>query len=360
MHGVRISVAARSDVGRVRKNNEDSFTVTDLDSGTHLETGQGSLDLDLGERGVLLAVSDGMGGHQAGEVASALVVESLRTSLQAAEAGESIEQKISAAVRRANTDVVQAARTTQKQGMGATLTAVFVHATEAYVAEVGDSRAYLVRSGRLRQITRDQSMVQLMVEKGILSAEDAKHSSHKSVILQALGLADEVRVAIGRLRCRRGDRLLICCDGLSNALSDDDLKDLLSGNDPKTACDRMIALANERGGEDNLTAIVAHFDGAGLEPADPAETAEAVEVLQAFEPELGSTRGASAPAQQAPPAAAAPPPAKAEPAPPEKALSGRPPEAALPTPSPKGKRGWLLPIVLLGLALIVVLYLFSR
>ena len=252
---IRLTVAGRSDVGMVRANNEDAFSVTDLATGTSFETRDGAASIDVRDKGVLLALSDGMGGHQAGEVASALVLDSLKMAMQAG-ADDSIEAKIEAAVRRANADVARAARSGDKGGMGATLTAVFVSGADAFVAEVGDSRAYLLRAGRLRQITRDQSLVQMMVDKGLLSKEDARVSPHKNVILQAMGLSDDVRVAIARLRLRRGNRLLLCSDGLSNALSDDELRDILGSDDPAAACRRLISAGNEHGGEDNLTAMV--------------------------------------------------------------------------------------------------------
>jgi serine/threonine protein phosphatase PrpC len=275
---VRLTVAARSDVGRVRTNNEDAFNITDLATGTSLGAGA----VDVRDKGVLLALSDGMGGHQAGEVASALVLESLKAAMQTT-ASNSIEAKIDAAVRRANADVARAARTDNRAGMGATLTAVFIGGVDAYVAEVGDSRAYLLRAGRLRQITRDQSLVQMMVDKGLLSQEDARLSPHKNVILQAMGLAEDVRVAIARLHLRRGDRLLLCSDGLSNMLSDDQLRDILGSGDAGTACERLIDRGNEQGGEDNLTAIVAELDGEGLERPRAAESVTATfEVIKDF------------------------------------------------------------------------------
>jgi serine/threonine protein phosphatase PrpC len=274
----------------VRANNEDAFSVTDLATGTSFETRDGAAAIDVREKGVLLALSDGMGGHQAGEVASALVLDSLKMAMQAS-ASDSIEAKIEAAVRRANAEVARAARTGDKGGMGATLTAVFVAGADAFVAEVGDSRAYLLRTGRLRQITRDQSLVQMMVDRGLLSKEDARVSPHKNVILQAMGLSDDVRVAIARLRLRRGDRLLLCSDGLSNSLSDDELREILKSDDPAAACRRLIASGNEHGGEDNLTAIVAELEGDGLDPPRPAESVTATfEVIKEFvEPDDRST-----------------------------------------------------------------------
>ncbi len=299
-------VAARTDVGKVRTTNEDALAVKDLASGDQIDAATTSA-LDVQERGVLLAVSDGMGGHQAGEVASALVLESLQTAMQQASLQPGtkgrIHEQLEEAVLRANSTVLTAARAENRRGMGATLTAVFVRGREAYIAEVGDSRGYLLRNGRLRQITRDQSLVQLMVDHGVMSAEEAKHSASKNVILQAMGLAADVRVAIARLELRRGDRILLCSDGVTNEIPDDDLKEILIGSEPRAACDSMIATANERGGRDNQTAIVADLTGDGLDPPDEFETVTSTyEVLQAFE---GSIGGPPSPAPAAGPVPAA-------------------------------------------------------
>lgn len=276
-------VSALTDVGLARKTNEDAFAVTDLATGQAIEVIGGDRVIDVLERGVLLALSDGMGGHQAGEVASALVLESLQAAMRDDDKG-SIHGQLEEAVLRANRTVLTAAKESRRHGMGATLTAVFVRGMEAYIAEVGDSRGYLLRKGRLRQITRDQSLVQLLVDQGVLSAEEARNSPSKNVILQAVGLSEDVRVAIARLELRRGDRFLLCSDGVSNAIDDDELRDILTGSDPRVACETMIALANQRGGHDNQTAIVADLSGAGIEPPDEFETVTSTyEVLRAYE-----------------------------------------------------------------------------
>lgn len=282
MDQTTLRFGAHSDVGRVRKINEDAFTVNDLDTGRTLESGRGAGELRVGGRGVLLAISDGMGGHEAGEVASAMVLESLCASLAASDAADPVEETVAAAVGRANADVIRASKTRGKHGMGATLTAVLFRPAEAYIAEVGDSRAYALRLGRLHQITRDQSLVQLLVDEGALSVEQARKSSNKNVLLQAVGHADEVQVAIGRLKLRRGDRFLLCCDGLSNALRDDELQDLLSEADPEIACHRMVDLANERGGSDNLTALVAHVGGELPQPSSSETVGKSLETLHSF------------------------------------------------------------------------------
>jgi PPM family protein phosphatase len=342
---IRLTVAGRSDIGLVRANNEDAFSVTDLATGASIDAGEGATALDVHDKGVLLAVSDGMGGHQAGEVASALVLDSLRTAMQGGEDAP-IEAHIEAAVRRANADVAHAAQVGDRGGMGATLTAVFVGGADAYVAEVGDSRAYLLRAGRLRQITRDQSLVQMMVDKGLLSKEDARVSPHKNVILQAMGLADDVRVAIARVRLRRGDRLLLCSDGLSNSVTDDELRVLLASGDPAAACDQLIDRGNEHGGEDNLTAVVALLEGDGLDPPRPAETVTATfEVIKEF----AEPNDSGAPP---PPIPNAPPPVREVPA---RELAPAPaPAPAVPAasarPRPRNARVALIAGVALALA----------
>ena len=354
MAKVTMTVAARSDVGRARTMNEDAFSVADLETGKEVTFAEGTETFDLTEHGVLLALSDGMGGHSAGEVASALVLESLRAAMTAPEGDGAIELKIEEAVKRANATVVQAAQSDGKRGMGATLTALFVHASEAYVAEVGDSRAYILRNGRLRQITRDQSLVQFMVDSGILSADEARTSNRKNVILQAMGLADDVRAAIGRLSLRRRDRFLVCSDGISNSLTDDELRLLLADNDPQTACTKMIDLANDRGGKDNLTAIVAHVNGEGLDfPQQSESVTSTFEVLQAFEAVPG-TAGGTLPIAVPRPAAAAPSPASTQAVPvPAPTVA---PQPAAPEGMSQGMR-WLLAASAVALALVAAAFL---
>ncbi len=277
-------VSAMTDVGRSRTTNEDAFSITDLASGKTLETTDTDTAIDIQERGVLLALSDGMGGAQAGEVASALVLDSLQRAM-ARDARGAIHEQLESAVQRANRNVFEEAKSENKHGMGATLTALFVRGDEAYIAEVGDSRGYLLRKGRLRQITRDQSLVQMLVDQGVMSPEEARSSPSKNVILQAMGLRRDIRVAIARLRLRRGDRFVLCSDGVSNPVSDAELQQIVTQSDPRAACQTMIALANERGGEDNQTAIVADLTGDGLPLPDEFETVtETYEVLKTFEP----------------------------------------------------------------------------
>ncbi len=271
MTDITLSFAALSDVGLSRATNEDAFLVADLSTGAHFGSTSATAKINLGQRGALLALSDGMGGHAAGEVASAVVVESLTNALQKSGSGPA-GRRLEDAVRAANSDVLSAAKAKNRRGMGATLTAVVVEDSGAYIAEVGDSRAYLLRGGQLKQLTRDQSLVQLLVDQGLMSEDEAEDSPRKNILLQAMGLGSDVQAAIGRVELRREDKLLLCSDGISNAMSDDELRGILVANEPSAACTQMIQLANERGGEDNLTAVVALVEGDSLNAPFPNET----------------------------------------------------------------------------------------
>ena len=283
MSGVKMIVSAMTDVGRARETNEDAWSIIDLASGKKIDAVREDHTVDVQERGVLLALSDGMGGAEAGEVASALVLESLEKALER-EAKGAIHEQLESAVQRANRNVFFEAKLENREGMGATLVALFIRGDEAYIAEVGDSRGYLLRKGRLRQITRDQSLVQLLVDQGVMTADEARNSPSKNVILQAMGLAKDVRVAIARLRLRRGDRFILCSDGITNPVSDPELQKILTDSEPRAACETMIALANDRGGDDNQTAIVADLTGEGLPAADEFETVtETYEVLKRYD-----------------------------------------------------------------------------
>ncbi len=282
MPGVKMIVSAMTDVGRARETNEDAFTIMDLASGKKIDAVREDHAVDVQERGVLLALSDGMGGAEAGEVASALVLESLQKALER-EAKGAIHEQLEAAVQRANRNVFFEAKLENRQGMGATLVALFIRGDEAYIAEVGDSRGYLLRKGRLRQITRDQSLVQLLVDQGVMTPDEARHSPSKNVILQAMGLAKDVRVAIARLRLRAGDRFVLCSDGITNPVSDPELQKILTDSEPRAACETMIALANDRGGDDNQTAIVADLTGDLPAPDEFETVTETYEVLKRYD-----------------------------------------------------------------------------
>jgi serine/threonine protein phosphatase PrpC len=266
---IHLAVCGQTDVGEMRRNNEDAFIVADLTGGDLLgerEVGQ----FEIKERGVLLAVSDGLGGYQAGEVASALVVESLRRSL-AAGSDRQPDALLEEATLRANREVWKAAHHPGREKMGATLTAVYVRAGVAHIAEVGDSRAYLLRGGTMRQVTRDQSYVQLLVDAGALSPEAAQSSKQRNIILQAMGAEPTLKVALGRLELRQRDGFILCSDGLTTKVNANEIRETVLGSPGMdVACARLVGLANARGGEDNITVIVASVGG-DLPPLAPRE-----------------------------------------------------------------------------------------
>lgn len=281
---VNLTVYGQTDVGRVRASNEDAFAIADL-TGGNLIAERRIARFEVGERGVLLAVSDGMGGHKAGEVASALVVESLRRAMVANPAATTTpcDALLEKAVLSANREVWEAAHVAGREGMGATATALFVHGTAAYIAEVGDSRAYLLRNGELVQVTRDQSYVQLLVDSGVMTPEQAARAPLRNVILQAMGQKPDVKVALGKLDLRQRDCFLLCSDGLSGKVTAEEMRDvILRAPRLDAACATLIDLANAHGGEDNITLIIGGVSG-DLPPLQQGESVpQTLQVLQEY------------------------------------------------------------------------------
>jgi serine/threonine protein phosphatase PrpC len=283
-----VRVAARTHVGLVRGTNEDAFVVSDLGGARAIDPAFGRID--LGGRGVLLAVSDGMGGAEGGAVASALVVETLARSLAEAPIDEAPERALHGAIERAHRAVWDESQRKGQRGhrrMGATLTAVLLRHDAAWFAEVGDSRAYLLREGRVLQLTHDQSMAQVLMDANLLAAEEVETSPLRNVILQAMGHQLEVQPAIGKVRIRERDALVLCSDGLSSVVSGEEIRDVVAGSlRLDVAAERLVRLANDRGGPDNVTVVVAGLAG-GFPQARPGERVEdTVEVVLAWEPKL--------------------------------------------------------------------------
>jgi serine/threonine protein phosphatase PrpC len=265
---VTVRVSARTDVGMIRRGNEDCFMIADLTTGNIGLTPEVSSHR-CGAMGSLLVVSDGMGGAVAGEIASDLSVNGVREEMARATTVSDVSERLRRAVEVTNRLVWQHAQENPHlAGMGATLTAVLCHGGKAFVAQVGDSRAYLVRGGRIKQLTKDQSLVQLLMDAKAIRPEQANQVPN-NVILQALGTRPEVVVAMTSVDLCSGDFMLLCSDGLSNKVSSDEMRDAVvqSGTDLVAACRRLIELANARGGEDNITALIAHFDGTSLQSA---------------------------------------------------------------------------------------------
>jgi PPM family protein phosphatase len=254
---VKLSAYGRTDVGRHRKTNEDGFVIRDLTSETTFEPAV-VVRQPVGGRGILLAVCDGIGGHQAGEVASSLALETLETEMQRLSEACPRPQLFEKAVEAVNRRVwTEASLHPKLSGMGTTLTAALICPERAVIAHVGDSRAYFARGGRAEQITKDQSIAGQLVAAGQLTEEQTKKTPFRHVLLQAVGTKERVEIALDGIDLVPGDTLLLCSDGLSGKVGIADLARYLAEDDPRGCGDALVALANERGGEDNITVVIA-------------------------------------------------------------------------------------------------------
>ncbi|MEW6724881.1 MAG: Stp1/IreP family PP2C-type Ser/Thr phosphatase [Bacillota bacterium] len=233
-------VAARTDVGRVREVNEDTYCCRDL---------PGAL---------LVAVADGIGGHRAGAVASQLAVDEVcRAVAGAYSPGVDAAGLLPDAVKQANRAILQAAGADGEcESMGTTLTVALVQGNSICIAHVGDSRAYLIQGDEVSQLTHDHSLVGELYRNGSLTEAEAMSHPHKHILFRALGADEMAEVDLLRVAWAPGDFLVLCSDGLSNLVEASELRAIISRYPPHQAVDRLVALANERGGQDNITVIV--------------------------------------------------------------------------------------------------------
>lgn len=251
---VRTLVAAKTDLGRVRENNEDKFEFYIPDG-----------DDALARRGHIYLVCDGMGGHSAGQIASELACKTFIEVYLNHPASEPMAAGM-AAVHAANRFVLDVGRAIiQRKGMGTTLSALLLVQDKALVVQVGDSRVYRLRDGVLDQITTDQTWVEDVVAKGLLDREAAEQHEYRHMILQAIGGDNALEPQVHELELRVGDTFLLCSDGLTNHLSNDQIHEELSANGPSEACWRMVNQALAAGGSDNCTTLIVRVEG--LEPA---------------------------------------------------------------------------------------------
>jgi len=243
---MRIEVGATTDVGKVREGNEDSYLV----------------------RPPLYAVADGMGGALGGEVASTLAIEALE---------EASTEALSERVRRANAAVFERSSSdAEVSGMGTTLTVAEVEGDELHLAHVGDSRAYLLRAGDLRQLTEDHTLVGRMVQAGEITREEADTHPHRNVLVRVVGTEPEVTVDEASVALIDGDRVLLCTDGLTGMLAEDQIRAILEAEpDVNRAAERLVRAANRAGGVDNITAVVLGVEDAGGADAPTASAARA-------------------------------------------------------------------------------------
>jgi len=263
---LKISAHGVSDVGMRRDHNEDSFLV----------------DLDLG----LFVVADGMGGHAGGEHASRLAVETIQREVRTArestggafERPSGIEDSplpdvMRQAVEAACAAIFDAAQTdTELVGMGTTVTAALMDGNHAFVAHVGDSRCYLLREGKIYQVSEDHSLVNEQIKAGAISPEEARNSRFKNIITRSVGFERTVAVDLMGIELQLADKFVVCCDGLSNLVEDAEILAIADGPSLVESSERLVALANERGGDDNITVIVVRVDPPQPPSAEDAET----------------------------------------------------------------------------------------
>jgi len=247
MRGMIFRVAIATDVGLRRTQNEDQH-------GSWIPSSSDELE----RRGTLVVVADGMGGSQAGEVASRVAVETVVKCYRAAP-GEDPAADLRWAVEEANRTIHELGRTSfDLGGMGTTLTALVVRGTEAFVAHVGDSRAYRVSQGSISQLTQDHSLVAQLVREHALTAEQARVDPRRNVVTRSVGVGEAVEVDAFRVSTplQVGDTLILCSDGLHGQVTDLEIATLATGADLGEACQRLISAANQRGGPDNITVAI--------------------------------------------------------------------------------------------------------
>jgi protein phosphatase len=263
VNGKPIRSAALTDVGRARERNEDSYL-----AGDHV-----------------FAVADGLGGHNAGDVASRLAVEPLAALDRAVDSTprDAVADALGRAVSAANRAVYQRAQDDAKvRGMGTTLTAIAISDGSAHLAHVGDSRCYLIRGGEMSQLSSDHTLVARMVAEGKLTPEQAETHPQRSILTRALGAEPEVDIDTLELQLLTGDRILLCSDGLSSVVGEEHiLATLADSKDLSEACRRLVEAANQRGGPDNITVVVVEVTGA---VARAAGTTTAPPALRKAEP----------------------------------------------------------------------------
>ena len=281
---IEVNAFGASDVGRVRKNNEDNFVICNL---TTAEVGltPSVRNHILGDRGSLFMVADGMGGEASGEVASQIctltvpkrLYDNLKSSGQVSETNfvlmlqESIEYANQVIHQKAQENPIY-------RGMGTTATVAALFGPYLFVAQVGDSRAYLVRNGELTQLTRDQTFLNYLKEIGVEVPADPEKDSRRSILTQAVGSTESLHVKVTYTKVYQGDNLLLCSDGLYNMVPATDILASVWGTESLAKkCQSLIDQANAKGGSDNITVVMGEFSGAGLPPADPSAAVEVKE-----------------------------------------------------------------------------------
>lgn len=250
---MRITSCGITDVGVKRTNNEDNYLIND--------------ELNL------FVVCDGMGGHAGGEFASAIAVNTVEEVLSDLETSPELEaareegavevmrERLRYAIRLAGKRIFEKANAEPEyRGMGTTCLVLLVDGSNAFIAHVGDSRGYIVREGRIEQLTEDHSLVNERIRAGLLTPEQARHHKLKNIITRSLGYTEDVEIDIQVRALRRGDRFLLCSDGLSNLVEPAELGEAVRSMNPQEAARHLVQLACARGGDDNITAVITRVD----------------------------------------------------------------------------------------------------
>ena len=272
---IDIEIFGKTDVGLIREHNEDNFLIADVTSGVRSNDGKDPLKVKLGDKGALLLVCDGMGGAAAGEVASQMAVDAIYDALATVEPlpRDPFARLVRRAVQQANERIFNQSRDNQSErGMGTTCTVAALVDDTLVVAQIGDSRCYILRDGKLAQVTKDQSLAWQLIEAGAMTADEAKAFEHANIILQALGVQERVEVVLSQVQLRKGDVALLCSDGLHGPVTDEEILAVLIGEqDLQKAGESLIGKALDRDGPDNITVVLARFDGEGLTAPMPED-----------------------------------------------------------------------------------------
>ena len=281
---ISVEVFGKTDVGLVREHNEDNFLIADVTGGVRTAEPRDPFTFKLGEKGAALLVCDGMGGAAAGEVASQMAVDSIYDALASADPQprDGFARLLRRAVQHANERIFIQSRDNQSErGMGTTCTVASLVDDTLVVAQIGDSRCYILRDGKLAQVTKDQSLAWQLIEAGAMTPEEAKAFEHANIILQALGVQERVEVVLSQVSLRRGDITLLCSDGLHGPVADEEILAVLIGEpNLQKAGEALIQKALDRDGPDNITVVLGRFDGEGLQPP----TAEDVVQFVSYDP----------------------------------------------------------------------------
>ncbi len=244
-----VTFGAKSDLGRVRENNEDKFDWLEPEAPS-----------TLAARGRLYLVADGMGGHAAGQIASEMTAKTVLRSYFAATHG-SVEDALADAIRKANALVWEAGqRIPGREGMGTTITALLLHEGRAVIGQVGDSRLYLLRKGEIQQVTEDHSWVAEQVSAGLLTVAEAELSPYRNIITRSIGAQADVEPDLFDVELIPRDTFLLCSDGLSGPVTDVEIREIAGACSPSEAASRLVDLANQHGGPDNITVFIVRVD----------------------------------------------------------------------------------------------------